>query len=69
MMGGRVSGKAGGGNHVPRAPLHGSPVASPSTSRVFVIIGIRGFTFRVDEEEVVVVELGGRHALRLRAEL
>jgi hypothetical protein len=35
------------------------PVASPSTSRVFAIIGIRGLTFHLgeeeEEEEVVVV--------------
>ena len=45
----------GGGNCIPCAPLHRLPVASPSTSQVFAIIGIRGLTFHLGEEEVVVV--------------
>ena len=51
----------GGGNCIPCAPLHRLPVASPSTSQVFAIIGIRGLTFHLgeeeeeEEEEVVVV--------------
>jgi hypothetical protein len=41
----------GGGNRIPCAPLHKLPVASPSTSRVFAIIGIHGLTFHLSEEE------------------